>query len=198
MPVEIHGKQYVTVNERVQEFHELYPNGAIHCHLEENCPENMWIMHAVVCPDVENTERHFSGIACEVIGSSQINRTSALENCETSAIGRALGFLGLGVVDSIATADEVQNAIHQQNNEFPVKAGIKVKSKEQNAMFESYLEHHYFETENADGVLLRDVSIRWWDSLTTEPQAEKGLVSLLQRMTKFDEKIDKKLAKEKK
>ena len=119
MPVEIHGKQYVTVNERVQEFHELYPNGAIHCHIEEDAPEGVIRMSAMVCPDVENTERHFSGIACEVIGSSQINRTSALENCETSAIGRALGFLGLGVVNSIATADEVSNAIHQQSGYYP-------------------------------------------------------------------------------
>ena len=136
MPVEIHGKQYVTVNERIQMFHEHYPNGAIHCHLEENCPEGMWIVYAMVCPDVDNSERNFSGMACEVIGSTQINKTSALENCETSAIGRALGFLGLGVLESIATADEVVNAVHQQSGYYPNEDEIDT--------FAKLLEHSVF------------------------------------------------------
>ena len=57
-----------------------------------------------------------SGYAEEYRGSSQINNTSAVENCETSAIGRALGIAGWDASGhSVATADEVANAIHQQN-----------------------------------------------------------------------------------
>ncbi len=54
-----------------------------------------------------------TGLAEEVRGSTNINKTSALENCETSAIGRALAFFGLGGTE-IASADEVANAITQQ------------------------------------------------------------------------------------
>ena len=180
MSVQIHGNEYITVNERVQEFHKLYPNGAIHCHLEENCPEGMWIMHAMVCPDVENTERHFTGIACEVIGSTQINKTSALENCETSAIGRALGFLNIGIVGGIASADEVENAIHQQN--------YKPVTELQKELYQEYLKHFIF-------IGLKTDTNNWWGSFKSEPQAEAGLVHMLKRMNAHDEKEAKKQQK---
>jgi hypothetical protein len=57
-----------------------------------------------------------TGYAEEVRTASKINRTSALENCETSAVGRALAFFGLAGSE-IASADEVANAIQQQNNQ---------------------------------------------------------------------------------
>ena len=46
--------------------------------------------------------------------SSYINKTSYIENCETSAVGRALGFIGLGSENSIASLEEVANAINNQ------------------------------------------------------------------------------------
>jgi len=48
------------------------------------------------------------------MSSSYINKTSHIENCETSAVGRALGFLGIGIDTSIASADEVINAVNNQ------------------------------------------------------------------------------------
>ena len=54
------------------------------------------------------------GHASEDKNSSYINKTSYIENCETSAIGRCLGIYGIGVCGSIASADEVINAINQQ------------------------------------------------------------------------------------
>ena len=54
-----------------------------------------------------------TGTAKEIEGSTNINRTSAIENCETSAVGRALGFLGL-TGGSIASYEEAQNAKLQQ------------------------------------------------------------------------------------
>ena len=113
MSIKIHGKDYVLVNERVQEFHKLYPNGSIRTDLVEFSDER-FIVKAEVCPDVNDRMRIFTGIAYELVGSSQINKTSALENCETSAVGRALGMLGIGIDGSIASADEVQNAVHQE------------------------------------------------------------------------------------
>ena len=71
----------------------------------------------VVVKAILDTERGtYTGHAMEEIGSSQINKTSALENCETSAVGRALGFAGYGSVESIASGDEVAHAIKQQES----------------------------------------------------------------------------------
>ena len=115
MSVKIHGKEYITVDERVEMFHELYPNGMIETTLLK-IENNQIMFRATATPDVEKSERFFTGHAEEVVGSSQINKTSAVENCETSAVGRCLGFLNIGLVGSIATADEVSNAIHQQDD----------------------------------------------------------------------------------
>ena len=116
--IDIHGKPYVMVKDRVIYFNEQYPNGCIKSKMVDRI-DNIVIFEATAIPDSDKPERYFTGHAEEEIGSSQINKTSALENCETSAIGRALGFLGLGVVNSIATADEVSNAIHQQSGYYP-------------------------------------------------------------------------------
>ena len=55
-----------------------------------------------------------TGLAEERRAASRINQTSALENCETSAVGRALAFCGI-TNDSIASAEEVAAAIEQQD-----------------------------------------------------------------------------------
>jgi len=55
-------------------------------------------------------------MAQEDKSSSRINQTSYVENCETSAVGRALGFMGIGIETSIATADEVDMAIKKQDS----------------------------------------------------------------------------------
>jgi len=54
------------------------------------------------------------GRALEFQSTSLINSTNFIENCETSAVGRALGFLGIGVDSSIATYEEVKNAMEKQ------------------------------------------------------------------------------------
>ena len=56
------------------------------------------------------------GTAFERVNSTQVNQTSHIENCETSAIGRALGNFGIGVDESVASADEVLNAIKAQES----------------------------------------------------------------------------------
>ena len=63
----------------------------------------------------EKGETIAQGMAQEDRTSSRINQTSYVENCETSAVGRALGFLGIGIETSIATADEVDMAIAKQD-----------------------------------------------------------------------------------
>lgn len=55
--------------------------------------------------------------AYEKENSTFINKTSYIENCCTSATGRALGYLGIGIDTSVASAEEVQNAILQQDED---------------------------------------------------------------------------------
>ena len=111
--IQIHGKDYVMVKDRIIFFNENFPNGSIIA--ESKATDNSFIFKAKVTPHVENPSRYFTGHAEEIIGSSQINKTSALENCETSAIGRALGCMGIGVEGSFASADEVKNAKYKQD-----------------------------------------------------------------------------------
>ena len=109
--VNIHGKSYETVASRVGKFRAKYPDWSIQTELvlDDN---NRIVMKSVI----GNSDGMIvaSGYAEEVRGSSNINTTSALENAETSAIGRALSALGMGGT-SYASADEVANAIGQQN-----------------------------------------------------------------------------------
>ena len=112
--IQIKGKDYIEVNERVKQFHIDYPNGSITTELIEMT--DRFITKTTVIPDVKNADRKFTGIAYEKEDSTFINKTSALEVCETSSCGRALGFLGLGIDTSIASYDEVANAVKQQKD----------------------------------------------------------------------------------
>lgn len=110
MPVKIHGKDYKTVAERVKEIHEKH-SGDISI-LTEIISINE--EKVLIKAKIEIGEQLFTGHAMEVFGSTMINKTSALENAETSAIGRALASAGYGGTE-FASADEVANAIAQQS-----------------------------------------------------------------------------------
>ena len=109
--VNIHGKEYKTVAKRVDEFRQ--DNGkdlSIITSLVDR-DENAVVMKAEILD--KDGRVIATGYAEEYRTASQINKTSALENCETSAIGRALANFGLGGGE-YASADEVANAINQQ------------------------------------------------------------------------------------
>ena len=110
--IKIKGKDYVMAHERVKEFHNLYKNGSIKTEIIEMT--DRFITRTTVTPDVANSERCFTGLAYEDIASNGVNSTSALENCETSSCSRALGMLNIGIDTSIASYEEVSNAIKQQ------------------------------------------------------------------------------------
>ena len=111
--VDIKGKDYVEVNKRVMAFRCLEPNGSITTEII-SLENGVVVMKATVTSG--DGKVLGTGFAYEKESSSFINKTSYIENCETSAVGRALGFCGIGVDSSIASAEEVANAIHQQNN----------------------------------------------------------------------------------
>ena len=109
--VNIKGKDYVMVNERIKAFKELYPDYAIVTEIE-HLGDGMCVIKAMVM-DAEGNPKA-TGHAYEKEGSSPINKTSYIENCETSAVGRALGFMGIGIDTSICSAEELAIAMSQQ------------------------------------------------------------------------------------
>ena len=109
--VKIHGKEYKTVALRVTEFRAAHPDYTISTELVE-ANDVLVIMKASILNDEGRLLA--TGYSEEVRASSKINATSALENAETSAIGRCLSALGFGGTE-YASADEVANAIQQQD-----------------------------------------------------------------------------------
>lgn len=112
--IDVKGKNYALVNSRVMAFRELFPEGKIQTEIV-TMDEGMVVMQTTVTDG--DGKVLATGLAYEREGSTYINKTSYIENCETSAVGRALGFLGLGVDDSIASAEELVNAVTNQNKE---------------------------------------------------------------------------------
>jgi len=109
--VNIKGKEYVEVNERVKHFRENYAGWSIETDMLSNS-DGVCVFKAIIKDDTGTVKS--VGHAYEKESSSFINKTSYIENCETSAVGRALGFLGIGIDVSIASSEEVANAIKNQ------------------------------------------------------------------------------------
>lgn len=112
--IKIQGKDYITVNERVKEFRRLHPQGQILNQVMANAEGQVMFQCKIIVDGVLVATAH----AYEKEGSSFINKTSYIENCETSAVGRALGMYGIGIDTSLASADEVANAVTQQKEDF--------------------------------------------------------------------------------
>lgn len=111
----IKGKQYVEVNERIKFFRleEKYNGWSLSTEVV-HLDENSCVIRATIC----NSDGMViaTGFAQEDKSSSYINKTSYVENCETSAWGRALANLGIGIDTSIASSNEVAIAIAKQNS----------------------------------------------------------------------------------
>lgn len=112
----IKGKSYIEVNQRIKAFRQVYPMGTIATDMVSN-ENGICVFRATVGYTTDNGEYIVlgTGTAFENEKSSFINKTSFIENCETSAVGRALGMCGFGIDTSIASYEEVANAIENQN-----------------------------------------------------------------------------------
>ncbi len=108
--IDIKGKQYVMVSDRILYFNEAYQYGMIVTELLSLPADQMVVVKAVVTPDTNKPDRKFTGHSQAKWGDGYINKTSAMENAETSAVGRALALMGIGVLDSIASVDEITKA----------------------------------------------------------------------------------------
>jgi hypothetical protein len=110
--IDIKGKKYVTVNERLIYFREKYPEHSLISEIVELTDDRVVIKASISFGGLV----YATGMAYEDKDSTFINKTSFIENCETSAWGRALANFGIGIEESVASADEVVNAVAQKDD----------------------------------------------------------------------------------
>jgi len=171
--IEIQKKDYVAVNERIKAFRYIYPNGLIKTEII-SLQDGVCVMKCEVFDD--NGQLLATGHAYEKEGSSFINKTSYIENCETSAIGRALGFIGIGVDTSIASYEEVANAKAQQEEKVQ-----KIKSETWDNLKKA------FTTEQIKG-FYQELGITAGKDIPEKFAQEKLMEVLKQKGTDFPQK----------
>ena len=120
-------KEYAEVNQRVKAFRMLYPKGSIVTNIE-SLTDGMVIMSCEVRD--EEGKLLSKDYSYEKENSSFVNKTSFIENCSTSATGRALAYCGIGIDTSIASKEEVENAIKQQEEQ------TKLEEETQNTLIQ--------------------------------------------------------------
>ena len=97
---------YVMVNDRILKFYEKYPGGSIQTEIH-TLDDGLVVMKAYAYRDREDAIPA-TGHAYEKEGLGYVNKTSYIENCETSAVGRALAMLGFEIKKSIASREEME------------------------------------------------------------------------------------------
>lgn len=101
---DIKGKKYAEVSERILAFRKLNPNGKIVTEIIDKSENDVTMKVTIID---ENLNELATGHASET-RKGLVNSISMLENCETSAIGRALGFCGFGIDNGIASGQDMQ------------------------------------------------------------------------------------------
>lgn len=136
---DIKGKAYAEVNERIKAFRMLYPEGFIETQIL-SLEDGVCVMRAEVGFYTEKGERRVlgTGTAYEKEDSSFINRTSYIENCETSSWGRALSACGVGIDTSVASFEEVSNAILNQDTPFTPTMNVPATERQVNFILKKF------------------------------------------------------------
>ena len=166
------GKPYVTVNSRLKYFREEFIGYKLLSEVISN--ENGKCLIKATILDDKNIAVA-TGHACEKDGVGFINRTSHVENCETSAWGRALGNFGIGISAAVASYEEVANAIEQRKpvtKEKKYKDSVCAKVESINKDNLPDMLENCFNTQEAIDI--------WW-LLTKEQQADKEIQELFKR-----------------
>lgn len=170
----IKGKNYAEVNERIKAFRMLYPDGAIETEII-SIENGVCIMKAIVKD--ESGTIIGNGTAYEKENEGFINKTSYIENCETSAVGRALGMCGIGIDTSVASFEEVQNAIEQQENEKKEEIAKKEQAKKESQAktptlvtkpMINTIENELERTNIEAGVILDTYEVKLFDEMTVD------------------------------
>lgn len=134
--ISVKGKDYVPVSERLKYLANncIY---SINTDYEFFPEQKMWVVKATLSITNGNQVLTFTGLAQEVESGNykDVNHTSALENAETSAVGRACAMAGIGIDGGIASADEVVKAINRID-EVGEEARLKLLSMLENTTYE--------------------------------------------------------------
>lgn len=164
--IRIKGKDYVMVKDRIVAFREDHPDWTIDTDIVY-IEEGMVVTKTKI---LDETGRLISsGLAYEREGSTNITATSFVEVAETSSAGRALGMLGYGIDDSLGSADEIANAMLQQ------EAMGELATDAEKAAFRAMC--------GKAGIDPKDVlkAIGWKSGLMTKAQHGKALVWMKER-----------------
>lgn len=185
--VDIKGKEYSEVNQRIKAFRINHPNGSIATHIESL--ENGVVVMSCEVRD-ENGNLLGKAHAYEREDSSFINKTSYIENCCTSATGRALGYAGYGIDTSVASYEEVANAIENQTitEEDALKYTLKFGKYKDKTIKEVYKDDpkyiDWIVSNTQDENLLKIIELTTGIVLPDKAEQEERL-SLISKITRY-------------
>lgn len=177
----IKGKEYAEINQRIKAFRQLYPEGFIKTEILSN-ENGVVVMKAIVgWYTADGSEIVLAtGTAYEKETSSYINKTSYIENCETSAVGRALGMIGFGIDTSVASAEEVENAINNQEQIKDAEKVEKLKNEKIRELDIKAIKSRFPKKEQQDNILehfgiksLKDMTVSMMAELSANISKEE-------------------------
>ena len=201
--MDIKGKEYAEVNQRIKAFRMVYPQGTIETEMVSNengvCIFKAKVGYTKTCIDMEKGiladvyTLLGTGTAYEKEDSTFINKTSYIENCETSAVGRALGMAGFGIDVSVASAEEVQNAIQNQEvtqeeaDTYTLPFG-KHKGKTLKEVYEEAPDYIEWMLDNSkDDRMIKIIEMATGKVIPTEEESKQRLETLNEIMELVDE-----------
>lgn len=159
-------EDYETVEDRLIKFWEKYPDGRVETHIMDKDATSFIVMAHIYRDSESDTLPFSSGLAHEIVGQGMVNKTSALENCETSAIGRALANGGFATRGKRASREEMEK-VQRGNSAKPkpelhaadafVKIGLASDAEQLKALWNEYKS---ILDESQDGLSVRDYIMR--------------------------------------
>lgn len=164
-PVTIKGKQYIPVSERLKFLADNFQY-SIQSSYEYYAERKMWVVKATLRIQKGEESFTYTGLAQEIESANykEVNFTSALENAETSAVGRACAMAGIGIDGGIASADEVNKAIQ--------RAEVDEVGDERRMYLISLLENTTYEERQKEQLAMRI------DAIKFESDYDKALLNL--------------------
>jgi hypothetical protein len=180
-------EDYETVETRLEKWHGQYPDSRLETELIE-ASNTRFIVFAKLFKTEADAKPCATGLAFETISDRGVNATSALENCETSAIGRALANAGFAAKGKRASKEEMAKVVNSTfKDKLEARQTMYGKPGSKSAQIENILRDSFA----ADKV---DATPKVWsvgevvDNLPkSEPQpmpCENGKMKLLQGISK--------------
>jgi len=113
-------QDYETVETRLEKWHGQYPDSRVETELIE-ASNTRFIVFCKLFKTEADPKPCATGLAFETITEKGVNSTSALENCETSAIGRALANAGFAAKGKRASREEMAKVNNAEPNRYEKK-----------------------------------------------------------------------------